>query len=112
NVPHQCGIAPMETTLMVDEYLRRKGVRDQVEIVYTYPTISQLLRNCLFLQEETGNVLPSIFDERDVRYKRGFTLASVDPERKVARSEEGEEEGFDILMATPPIRAVDAVLES
>lgn len=112
NVPHQCGIAPMETTFMVDEYMRRKGVRDQVEIVYTYPTISQLVRNCLFLQEETGNVLPALFDSKDIRYKRGFTPASVDPERKVAISEEGEEENFDILMATPPIRAVDAVLES
>src|SRR5690625_981017 len=112
NVPHQCGIAPMETTLMVDEYLRRKGVRDQVEIVYTYPTIAQLVRNCLFMQEETCAVLPPIFDSKDIRYKRSFTLASVDPDRKVAISEEGEEENFDILMATPPIRAVDAVLES
>ncbi len=112
NVPHQCGIAPMETTFMVDEYMRRKGVRDQVEIVYTYPTIAQLVRNCLFLQEPTGNVLPDIFDSKDIRYKRGFTLARVDPERKVAISEEGEEENFDILMATPPIRAVDAVLDS
>jgi len=112
NVPHQCGIAPMETTLMVDEYLRRKGVRDQVEIVYTYPTIAQLVRNCLFMQEETCAVLPPIFDSKDIRYKRSFTLASVDPDRKVAISEEGEEENFDILMATPPIRAVDAVLDS
>lgn len=112
NVPHQCGIAPMETTFMVDELMRRKGVRDQVEIVYTYPTIAQLVRNCLFLQEPTGNVLPDIFDSKDIRYKRGFTLAKVDPERKVAISEEGDEENFDILMATPPIRAVDAVLDS
>src|SRR5699024_5653006 len=36
----------------------------------------------------------------------------VDPDRKVAISEEGEEENFDLLMATPPIRAVDAVLDS
>ena len=28
NVPHQCGIAPIETTLMLDDYLRRRGVRD------------------------------------------------------------------------------------
>lgn len=112
DVPHQCGIAPMETTFMVDEYMRRKGVRDQLEIVYTYPTITQLLRNCLFMQEPTGNVLPSFFESKDIQYKRGFTLASVDPDRKVAISEEGEEEGFDLLMATPPIRAVDAVLES
>lgn len=112
NVPHQCGIAPMETTLMLDEYLRRKGVRDQVEIVYTYPTISQLLRNCLFLQEEVGEVLPSVFESKDIKYQRGFTLASVDAEKKIAISEEGDEEPFDILMSTPPIRAVDAVMES
>ncbi|CAL1240643.1 NAD(P)/FAD-dependent oxidoreductase [Candidatus Methylocalor cossyra] len=112
NVPHQCGIAPIETTLMLDDLLRRRGVREQVEIVYTYPTVAQLLRNCLFLQKETCDVLPSIFEQRDIKYQRGFTLARVDPEAKVAVSEEGREENFDILMATPPIQAVEAVRES
>lgn len=112
NVPHQCGIAPMETTLMVDELMRQRGVRDQVEIVYTYPTVAQCLSNCLFMQETTGEVLPSIFDERHIRYQRGFTLERVDPDRKIAYSEEGGEEGFDILMSTPPIRAVNAVINS
>jgi sulfide:quinone oxidoreductase len=112
NVPHQCGIAPVETTLMLDDYLRRKGVRDAVEIVYTYPTVSQLLRNCLFLQQEVCEVLPSVFESKGIKFQRGFTLTSVDAERKVARSEEGREENFDLLMSTPPIRAVDAVVES
>lgn len=112
NVPHQCGIAPMETTLMLDEYLRQRGVRDQVEIVYTYPTISQLLRNCLFLQRPVGEALPSIFESRGIKYQRGFTLKRVDPEAKVAYSEEGDAVEFDVLMQTPPIRAVDAVLAS
>ncbi|MCB1623071.1 MAG: NAD(P)/FAD-dependent oxidoreductase [Pseudomonadales bacterium] len=112
NVPHQCGIAPMETTLMLDEFLRQRGVRNQIEIVYTYPTVSQLLRNCLFLQKDTSEVLPAIFESKDIKYQRGFTLARVDPEKQVAISEEGQEEPFDILMQTPPIRAVDAVLNS
>ncbi|MBZ9537983.1 MULTISPECIES: NAD(P)/FAD-dependent oxidoreductase [Modicisalibacter] len=112
NVPHQCGIAPIETTLMLDEFLRQRGVRDKIELVYTYPTISQLTRNCLFLQKPTGEILPSIFDSKNIKHKRGFTLASVDPENNVATSEEGDEENFDILMQTPPIRAVDAVLDS
>jgi len=112
NVPHQCGIAPIETTLMLDEYLRRRGVRDQVEIVYTYPSVAQLLRNCLFLQQETCEILPSIFESKGIKYQRGFTLNSVDPDKKIATSAEGKEEGFDLLMCTPPIRAVDAVLES
>ena len=112
NVPHQCGIAPMETTLMLDEFLRQRGVRDAIEIVYTYPTIAQLLRNCLFLQKDVGEVLPAIFESKGIKHQRGFTLASVDPEKKIAISEEGKEENFDILMQTPPIRAVDAVLNS
>lgn len=112
NVPHQCGIAPIETTLMLDDLLRKRGVRDKVEIVYTYPAVSQLLRNCLFLQKETCEVLPSIFEQRGIKFQRGFTLDRVDPGAKVAYSTEGREENFDILMATPPIRAVQAVRES
>lgn len=112
NVPHQCGIAPIETTLMLDDLLRRRGVRDQIEIVYSYPTVAQLLRNCLFLQQETCEVLPTIFDSKNIKHLRGFTLERVDPEARIAYSEEGGEENFDILMQTPPIRAVDAVLES
>lgn len=112
NVPHQCGIAPMETTLMLDDLLRKRGVRDKVEIVYTYPTVSQLLRNCLFLQRPVGEVLPAVFDSKDIVHQTGFTLERVDPDAKVAYSEEGESVEFDILMQTPPIRAVDAVLDS
>ena len=112
NVPHQCGIAPIETTLMLDDMLRKRGVRDKVEIVYTYPVVSQLLRNCLFLQKDTCEVLPTIFDQRGIKFQRGFTLDRVDPQAKVAYSAEGKEENFDILMATPPIRAVQAVRDS
>lgn len=112
NVPHQCGIAPMETTLMLDDLLRKRGVRDKVEIVYTYPTVSQLLRNCLFLQRPVGEALPAVFDAKDIVHQTGFTLERVDPEAKVAYSEEGASVEFDILMQTPPIRAVDAVLDS
>lgn len=102
NVPHQCGIAPVETTLMLDDYLRKRGVRERVEIIYSYPTVSQMLRNCLFLQKPTCDVLPNIFDSRNIKYQRSFTLDKVDPEGKIAYSEEGNSQEFDILMATPP----------
>jgi len=112
NVPHQCGIAPVETTLMLDDYLRRRGVRDKVEIIYTYPTTAQLLRNCLFLQRPTGEILPGIFAQKNIQFQRGFTLGKVDPDQRIAYSEEGDAQPYDILMATPPIHAVDAVRES
>ena len=112
NVPHQCGIAPVETTLMLDDFLRKRGVRDQIEIIYTYPTTAQLMRNCLFMQRRVGDVLPGVFEQKNIQFQRSFTLSKVDPDARIAYSAEGEEQPFDILMATPPIRAVDAVLNS
>ena len=112
NVPHQCGIAPVETTLILDDFLRKRGVRDQIEIIYTYPTTAQLMRNCLFMQRRVGDVLPGVFEQKNIQFQRSFTLSKVDPDARIAYSAEGEEQPFDILMATPPIRAVDAVLNS
>ncbi|HHO0146275.1 TPA: NAD(P)/FAD-dependent oxidoreductase [Providencia stuartii] len=112
NVPHQCGIAPMETTLMLDEFLRKRRVRDNIEIVYTYPTVSQLLRNCLFLQQPVCEAIPEIFNIKNIKAQRGFTLSKVDPDKKVAYSQEGDEQPFDILISTPPITAVEAVINA
>ena len=112
NIPHQCGIAPVETTIMLHDYLTERGVRDDVEIIYTYPTKAQSVENGLFLQVPTSKVLPVIFDSKGIGHKTGFTLIRVDPKRKIAYSEEGEEIAFDILMATPPFQAAKVIRES
>ncbi|MEI9749029.1 FAD/NAD(P)-binding oxidoreductase [Moellerella wisconsensis] len=112
NVPHQCGIAPIETTLMLDEFLRKRRVRDKIEIIYTYPTTSQLLRNCLFMQQPVCEVIPEIFKLKNIQFQRGFTLDKVDPDKKIAFSSEGKQQSFDILISTPPITAVEAVINT
>jgi len=112
DIPHQCGIAPVETTIMLHDYLTEKGVRDDVEITYTYPTEAQSVKNGLFLQEPTSKVLPAIFDGIGVKHKTGFTLNKVDAANKVAYSAEGEELEFDILMSTPPFIATKFIRES
>ncbi len=112
DIPHQCGIAPVETTMMLHDFLVEKGVRDDVEIVYSYPTKSQAVENGLFLQAPTSEVLPSIFDSINVKYKTSFTLSKVDPDKKIAYSQEGEEMEFDILMSTPPFIAAEVIRTS
>ena len=112
DIPHQCGIAPVETTIMLHDYLTEKGIRDKVEITYTYPTEAQSVKDGLFLQEPTSNVLPAIFDGVGVKHKTSFTLNKVDPDKKIAYSEEGEELEFDILMSTPPFIATKVIRES
>lgn len=112
NIPHQCGIAPVETTIMLHDFLVERGIRDNVEIIYTYPTEAQAVTNGLFLQEPTSKVLPSIFDGAGIKHKTGFTLNKVDVENKVAYSQEGEKIEFDILMSTPPFVAVEFIRNS
>ena len=58
---------------MLDDYFRQRRVRQDIEIVYTYPTVSQLLRNCLFMQKDVCEVLPAVFQERNIQAQRGFT---------------------------------------
>lgn len=112
NIPHQCGIAPVETTIMLHDFLVERGIRDNVEIIYTYPTEAQAVTNGLFLQEPTSKVLPSIFDGAGIKHKTGFTLNKVDADKKIAYSQEGEEIEFDILMSTPPFVAVEFIRNS
>lgn len=112
NIPHQCGIAPVETTMMLHDFLTEKGIRDDIEIVYTYPKNAQSVIDGLFLQTPTSKVLPSIFDSINVKYKTSFTLNKVDPDKKIAYSEEGEEMEFDILMSTPPFIAAKVIRDS
>ncbi|CAM3563391.1 hypothetical protein YEEN111655_16205 [Yersinia entomophaga] len=70
-------------TLMPDDYLRQRGAGSAIEIIYTYPRVAQLLRNCLFLQRPSGDILPNVFAARDIKYQRGFTLSKVDPNKKL-----------------------------
>lgn len=112
NIPHQCGIAPLETTMMLNDYFTEKGIRDKIEIVYTYPKIAQTIEDGLFMQGPTSAVLPAIFDGSNIKYKRSFTLNRVDPKKKIAFSEEGEEMAFDILMSTPPFVATEVIRKS
>ncbi len=68
--------------MMLHDYLKEKGVRDNVEIIYTYPTKAQVVENGLFLQTPTSEVLPTVFDSIGVKHKRSFTLSKVDPNKK------------------------------
>ncbi len=45
---------------MLHDHLKEHGVREDVEIVYTYPKVAQSITDGLFMQGPTSKVLPSI----------------------------------------------------
>ncbi|EMA66579.1 FAD-dependent pyridine nucleotide-disulfide oxidoreductase [Halorubrum aidingense JCM 13560] len=104
--PHMCPAAPLEFVFMADDWFRKRGLRDDVEITYTYP-----------IQRVHGNPhiaewAAPIMDERDINVETFFNAESVDPDAKTITSMEGTDLDYDLLAAIPPHRGVDVVDEA
>lgn len=98
-VPHMCPVAPLEITFMLDDWLRRRGRRDDVELVYTFPI------NRIHSIPEVAAWAKPEFAERGVVMETFFNAETVDPEEKVLTSMEGTELQFDVLIAIPEHRS-------
>ena len=104
--PHMCPAAPLEFVFMADDWFRERGLRDEVDITYTYP-----------IQRVHGK--PTIaewaaprMDERDIHAETFFNVESVDAESRVLKSMEGEELEYDLLVTIPPHDGVPLVREA
>ncbi len=105
-IPHKCPVAPIEVTFMLHEFFKIHGVRKDVELLYTYPI------NRVFTMEEVSDLVQKMFDERGINYKTFFNPLSIDPERKVIETLEGEEETYDLLIAIPPHKGSQVIIDS
>ena len=104
--PHMCPAAPLEFVFMADDWLRERGLREDVDITYTYP-----------IQRVHGN--PNIaewarplMDDRDIAVETFFNAEAVDPEARTVTSMEGTDLEYDLLVGIPPHAGVDLVTEA
>ncbi|MFT4921901.1 MAG: sulfide:quinone oxidoreductase [Haloarculaceae archaeon] len=105
-VPHMCPAAPVEFTLMVDDWLRERGLREDVEITYTYPI--QRAHGI----ESIADWASDRFEERSINVETFFNADEVDPEAGVLHSMEGTELDYDLLVAIPPHTGNELVTEA
>src|SRR6266699_3920052 len=105
-IPYRCPPAPLEFTFLLDEWLRKRGLRDRTEIHYLYP----LPR--VFPIESVAEVATPLLEERQVNYTIFFNAETVDTERKIIASLEGEEIPYDLLVVVPPHRGAKVIEES
>ena len=105
-IPYRCPPAPLEFTFLLDEWLRKRGLRDRTEIHYLYP----LPR--VFPIESVAAVATPLLEERDVKYTIFFNTEAVDTERKLVSSLEGEEIAYDLLVLVPPHRGAKVIEDS
>ncbi|MGB9659956.1 MAG: NAD(P)/FAD-dependent oxidoreductase [Nitrososphaerales archaeon] len=105
-VPYKCPPAPAEIACFLDYKLRKRKIREKVEIHY----LSPLPR--IFPIESIDPIVNEIFDKEGIKYSTFFNVESVDPEKKEVHSLEGETIGYDLLILIPPHRGSKVIDES
>jgi sulfide:quinone oxidoreductase len=105
-VPHKCPMAPLEITFMLHDYFKDRGIRDKVKLHYTYP-----IGRTHSLENVAKWATPE-FDRLGITYETLFNMKEVDGANKILRSEEGSETPFDLLIAIPAHKGIEAVEKS
>jgi sulfide:quinone oxidoreductase len=105
--PFKCPPAPSEAALLLHDHLLRRGVRDECEISLVMPFGTPVPPS-----PDTSAALLEAFAERGIEFVAERRVSSLDPARRVAVLDGGEELPYDLFLGVPKHRAPDVVLES
>lgn len=103
-MPFKCPPAPIEFTVLVDEYLRKRGVRDQTKITYVSPL------DRVFPIASVAGMVEDLFVEHGIETRIGFNLHRVEANTLV--SDTGEQVSFDLAVSIPPNRGAPIAVSS
>ena len=104
-IPYKCPPAPVEFVLMLEDQLRRRGLRPRSEVTLLSPL------NRAFTVEAASKLVQPIFERRGIKLSTFFNVDSVDAARGTVSSIEGEEAAYDLLVLVPPHRG-QAVIDA
>ena len=93
--PITCPVAPLELCFLADWYLRRRGVRERVELAYATPL------DAAFTKPAAAARLGDLLERKGVRLETEFATGSVDGAAGVLRSWDDRELPFDLLVTVP-----------
>ncbi|MGZ5417258.1 MAG: type III sulfide quinone reductase, selenoprotein subtype [Nocardioides sp.] len=105
-MPIKCPVAPLEFTFLAEAWLRERGLRDRVELVYVTPL------DGAFTKPVASAHLGGMLDERKVHVETDFMVERIDPERKILVSYDEREVPFDLLVTVPLNMGADFVARS
>lgn len=95
DLPIKCPVAPLEFTFLADDYFRRRGIRDDVEMVYVTPLSGA------FTKPISSRRLGRMLSDRGVRVETDFLVESVDGPAGKLISYDEREIPFDLLVTIP-----------
>ncbi|MFP4548109.1 MAG: NAD(P)/FAD-dependent oxidoreductase [Fidelibacterota bacterium] len=94
-MPIKCPVAPLEFVFLADHFFTKKGIRDDVEIIYTTPLSGA------FTKQRTAAVMGHLLDEKNIKLVSDFNIEEVDGNAKKIISFDEKEVDFDLLLSVP-----------
>ncbi|MEO6944089.1 MAG: FAD-dependent oxidoreductase, partial [Lacisediminihabitans sp.] len=107
STPFKCPPAPSETALMVHEYLVERGLGDSSEVTLVMPFGAPVPP-----APTASEALLAAFATQGIIWHPNNSVSALDPDRKVAILDNGEELPYDLFLGVPVHRAAAVVLES
>lgn len=95
DLPIKCPVAPLEFAFLADWYLRRRGVRSRVELVYATPL------DAAFTQPVAARRLAGLLAARGIDLVTELAVAQVDGDGGTLLSYDGREVPFHLLVTVP-----------
>ncbi|MFN1834308.1 NAD(P)/FAD-dependent oxidoreductase [Balneola sp. MJW-20] len=105
-MPIKCPVAPLEFIFLADDFFRKKGLRDKVEITLATPL------DGAFTKPIASQQLGSFIEDRKIKLVTEFNIARVDNEEKKIVSWDEREVEFDLLVSIPTNMGIEAIERS
>ncbi len=96
--PYKCPPAPIEFTLLLDDWLRQQGLRSKTEITFVSPLPQ------VFSIPTVVPLVEELFARKGIRIETFFNTNFVDSQKRRVASLEGTELDYDLLVLIPPHR--------
>ncbi len=107
-MPFKCPAAPYEAAFLAESFLRRKGIRRNVEIHLFTPEHTPMPVAPAALGDSIADMLAA----RGIHYHPLFTFQELRPETREVVASDGRAHQVDLLMCVPPHQAPEVIRSS
>lgn len=94
-MPIKCPVAPLEFVFLADHYLRKRKMRDKVEVVLATPL------SAAFTKPVAARMLGALLEKRSIKTVTDFAVERVDAAARKLISYDGREVHYDLLVTVP-----------
>ena len=106
DMPIKCPVAPLEFVFLADAFLRKRGLRGRVELVYVTPLSDA------FTKPVASRHLSHLLEERGIALETDFMVERIDNDKRALVSYDEREVPFDLLVTVPLNKGADFVERS